>query len=162
MQQQLGNGWVKAVAMGTTDGLTRGLEVLDTGVAISVPVGPVTLGRVFNVLGDPIDGEGVVDASSGLPIHRPPPSFEEQTTEAQVFETGIKVIDLGRPFTRGGKIAIFGGAGVGKTVIIQELIANVAKEQSGFSVFAGVGERSREGNDLIAENEPSRASSIRR
>ncbi|NTW97665.1 MAG: F0F1 ATP synthase subunit beta, partial [Oscillochloris sp.] len=152
VQQQLGDGFVKAVAMGTTDGLRRGLAAVDTGHPISVPVGPATLGRVFSVLGTTIDGEGPVDASvERRPIHRPPPSFEEQSTEAQVFETGIKVIDLVAPFTRGGKTAIFGGAGVGKTVVIQELIANIAKEQSGFSVFAGVGERSREGNDLIAE-----------
>ncbi|EFO80993.1 F0F1 ATP synthase subunit beta [Oscillochloris trichoides DG-6] len=152
VQQQLGDGYVKAVAMGTTDGLRRGLEAIDTGRPIAVPVGPATLGRVFNVLGQPIDGAGPVAASvERRPIHNEPPSFEEQSTEAQVFETGIKVIDLIAPFTRGGKTAIFGGAGVGKTVVIQELIANIAKEQSGFSVFAGVGERSREGNDLIAE-----------
>jgi F-type H+-transporting ATPase subunit beta len=157
VQQQLGDGAVKAVAMGTTDGLRRGLPVVDTGRAIAVPVGPATLGRVFNVLGMPIDGEGAVPASvERRPIHREPPSFEEQNTQAQVFETGIKVIDLVAPFTRGGKTAIFGGAGVGKTVVIQELIANIAKEQSGFSVFAGVGERSREGNDLIAEMKDSR------
>jgi F-type H+-transporting ATPase subunit beta len=152
VQQQLGDGFVKAVAMGTTDGLRRGLDIFDAGSAISVPVGPSTLGRVFSVLGDPIDGEGAIpDSVERRPIHHAPPSFEDQSTEAQVFETGIKVIDLVAPFTRGGKTAIFGGAGVGKTVVIQELIANIAKEQSGFSVFAGVGERSREGNDLIAE-----------
>ena len=152
VQQQLGNGRVKAVAMGSTDGLRRGLTVIDTGKAISVPVGPETLGRVFSVLGDPIDNAGAVPANvERRPIHREAPSFEEQSTEAQVFETGIKVIDLIAPFTRGGKTAIFGGAGVGKTVVIQELIANIAKEQSGYSVFAGVGERSREGNDLIHE-----------
>ncbi|MEI6179214.1 MAG: F0F1 ATP synthase subunit beta [Chloroflexales bacterium] len=152
VQQQLGNGRVKAVAMGSTDGLRRGLTVIDTGKAISVPVGPKTLGRVFSVLGDPIDNAGDVPANvERRPIHREAPSFEEQSTEAQVFETGIKVIDLIAPFTRGGKTAIFGGAGVGKTVVIQELIANIAKEQSGYSVFAGVGERSREGNDLIHE-----------
>jgi F-type H+-transporting ATPase subunit beta len=157
VQQQLGEGLVKAVAMGTTDGLQRGVPVYDTGQAISVPVGPATLGRVFSVLGKPIDGEGPVAADvERRPIHRPPPSFEEQSTEAQVFETGIKVIDLVAPFTRGGKTAIFGGAGVGKTVVIQELIANIAKEQSGYSVFAGVGERSREGNDLIHEMKEAR------
>jgi F-type H+-transporting ATPase subunit beta len=157
VQQQLGEGLVKAVAMGTTDGLQRGVPVYDTGRAISVPVGPATLGRVFSVLGNPIDGEGPVGADvERRPIHRPPPSFEEQSTEAQVFETGIKVIDLVAPFTRGGKTAIFGGAGVGKTVVIQELIANIAKEQSGYSVFAGVGERSREGNDLIHEMKDAR------
>ncbi len=152
VQQQLGQGAVKAVAMGTTDGLQRGVVVYDTGQPISVPIGPETLGRVFSVLGLPIDGGPPVDAAvERRPIHRPPPSFEDQSTEAQVFETGIKVIDLVAPFTRGGKTAIFGGAGVGKTVVIQELIANIAKEQSGYSVFAGVGERSREGNDLIGE-----------
>ncbi|MBP1465807.1 F0F1 ATP synthase subunit beta [Candidatus Chloroploca sp. M-50] len=157
VQQQLGNGLVKAVAMGSTDGLQRGVPVYNTGAAISVPVGPATLGRVMNVLGDPIDGGEPIAASvERRPIHRPPPSFEEQSTEAQVFETGIKVIDLMAPFTRGGKTAIFGGAGVGKTVVIQELIANIAKEQSGYSVFAGVGERSREGNDLMHEMKEAR------
>lgn len=157
VQQQLGNGVVKAVAMGSTDGLRRGLEVIDTGRPIAVPVGPATLGRVFNVLGDPIDGmEPIGLEVERHPIHRDPPSFEEQNTQAQIFETGIKVIDLIAPFTRGGKTAIFGGAGVGKTVVIQELIANIAKEQSGFSVFAGVGERSREGNDLIHEMKEAR------
>jgi F-type H+-transporting ATPase subunit beta len=151
VQQHLGNGEVKAVAMSTTDGLRRGLKAIDTGQPIAVPVGPETLGRVFNVLGDPIDGKGPIEDGGRSPIHRTPPSFEEQDTRSQVFETGIKVIDLIAPFTRGGKTAIFGGAGVGKTVVIQELIANIAKEQSGFSVFAGVGERSREGNDLIHE-----------
>jgi F-type H+-transporting ATPase subunit beta len=151
VQQHLGNGEVKAVAMSTTDGLRRGLKAVDTGQPIAVPVGPDTLGRVFNVLGDPIDGKGPIEDGERSPIHRAPPSFEEQDTRSQVFETGIKVIDLIAPFTRGGKTAIFGGAGVGKTVVIQELIANIAKEQSGFSVFAGVGERSREGNDLIHE-----------
>lgn len=125
--------------------------MIDTGKPIAVPVGQPTLGRVFNVLGDPIDEVGGIDVLETRPIHHEPPSFEEQDTQTQVFETGIKVIDLVAPFTRGGKTAIFGGAGVGKTVVIQELIANIAKEQSGFSVFAGVGERSREGNDLIHE-----------
>jgi F-type H+-transporting ATPase subunit beta len=157
VQQQLGDGMVKAVAMGSTDGLRRGLDVIDTGKAISVPVGPATLGRVFNVLGDPIDGEAPIATEvERRPIHQQAPSFEEQSTQAQVFETGIKVIDLVAPFTRGGKTAIFGGAGVGKTVVIQELIANIAMKQSGFSVFAGVGERSREGNDLMAEMKDSR------
>ncbi|NWG19603.1 MAG: F0F1 ATP synthase subunit beta [Chloroflexi bacterium] len=151
VQQQLGGGVVKAVAMSSTDGLRRGVTAIDTGRAIAVPVGPGTLGRVFDVLGDPIDGAGPVTADEYRPIHRLPPSLEDQSTTAQIFETGIKVIDLIAPFTRGGKTGIFGGAGVGKTVVIQELIANVAKEQSGFSVFAGVGERSREGNDLIHE-----------
>ncbi|NJP06257.1 MAG: F0F1 ATP synthase subunit beta [Chloroflexaceae bacterium] len=156
IQQQLGNGEVKAVAMSTTDGLRRKMRAIDTGRPIAVPVGPATLGRVFDVLGDPIDGQGEVKAERRSPIHRVAPSFEDQETQAQIFETGIKVIDLIAPFTRGGKTGIFGGAGVGKTVIIQELIANIAKEQSGFSVFAGVGERSREGNDLIHEMRESR------
>ncbi len=151
VQQHLGNGVVKAVAMSTTDGMRRGLPAIDTGQPISVPVGPATLGRVFNVLGDPIDTDEPVNTNERRPIHQLPPSLEDQSTQAQIFETGIKVIDLIAPFTRGGKTGIFGGAGVGKTVVIQELIANIAKEQSGFSVFAGVGERSREGNDLIHE-----------
>ncbi len=151
VQQHLGNNWVRTVAMSTTDGLARGIAAVDTGAPISVPVGEPTLGRVFNVLGQPIDGGGAVDAKEHLPIHRDPPSFEEMETEAQVFETGIKVIDLIAPFKRGGKVGVFGGAGVGKTVIIQELIRNIAAEHSGYSVFAGVGERSREGNDLIGE-----------
>jgi F-type H+-transporting ATPase subunit beta len=151
VQQHLGNNWVRAVAMTTTDGLARGTQVHDTGAPITVPVGAVTLGRVFDVLGHPIDGKGAVTATHTLPIHRRPPSFEDQTTEVEVFETGLKVIDLVCPFRKGGKVGIFGGAGVGKTVIIQELINNVAKEHSGVSVFAGVGERSREGNDLIKE-----------
>jgi F-type H+/Na+-transporting ATPase subunit beta len=151
VQQHLGNNWVRTVAMTTTDGLARGVEVFDTGAPISVPVGEVTLGRVFDVLGHPIDNKPAVEAAVYLPIHRDPPPFDEQTTEVEVFETGIKVIDLICPFKKGGKIGIFGGAGVGKTVIIQELIRNVAQEHSGYSVFAGVGERSREGNDLIHE-----------
>jgi len=151
VQQHLGNNWVRAVAMTTTDGLARGTEVRDTGAPITVPVGETTLGRVFDVLGHPIDGKGDVQAQQSLPIHRQPPAFEDQTTEVEVFETGLKVIDLVCPFRKGGKIGIFGGAGVGKTVIIQELIRNVAQEHAGVSVFAGVGERSREGNDLIAE-----------
>ncbi|MDZ4717968.1 MAG: F0F1 ATP synthase subunit beta [Roseiflexaceae bacterium] len=156
VQQHLGDGRVKAVAMSTTDGMRRGMKAIDTGSAISVPVGPGTLGRVFNVLGEPIDNDTPVDAAEYRPIHQAPPSFEDQSTQAQIFETGIKVIDLIAPFTRGGKTGIFGGAGVGKTVVIQELIANVAKEQSGYSVFAGVGERSREGNDLIHEMQEAR------
>jgi F-type H+-transporting ATPase subunit beta len=156
VQQHLGDGRVKAVAMSTTDGMRRGMKAVDTGSAISVPVGPATLGRVFNVLGDPIDNDTPVNATEYRPIHQAPPSFEDQSTQAQIFETGIKVIDLIAPFTRGGKTGIFGGAGVGKTVVIQELIANVAKEQSGYSVFAGVGERSREGNDLIHEMQEAR------
>jgi F-type H+-transporting ATPase subunit beta len=151
VQQHLGNNWVRTVAMSTTDGLSRGLDAVDTGAPITVPVGEVTLGRVFDVLGHPIDGKGAAKADQTLPIHRRPPGFEDQEVEAQVFETGIKVIDLIAPFRRGGKVAIFGGAGVGKTVIIQELIRNIAAEHGGYSVFAGVGERSREGNDLIGE-----------
>ena len=151
VQQHLGNNWVRAVAMSTTDGLSRGLDAVDTGAAISVPVGAVTLGRVFDVLGHPIDGKGPVGKSDTLPIHRAAPGFDQMETEAQVFETGIKAIDLIAPFKRGGKASVFGGAGVGKTVIIQELIRNIAAEHGGYSVFAGVGERSREGNDLIGE-----------
>ena len=151
VQQHLGNNWVRTVAMSTTDGLSRGLEAVDTGAPISVPVGESTLGRVFDVLGHAIDGKGEVKAKQTLPIHREPPSFEDMETEAQVFETGIKVIDLIAPFKRGGKVGVFGGAGVGKTVIIQELIRNIAQEHGGYSVFAGVGERSREGNDLLGE-----------
>jgi F-type H+-transporting ATPase subunit beta len=151
VQQHLGNNWVRTVAMSTTDGLARGLEAVDTGGPITVPVGEATLGRVFDVLGHAIDGKGEVKAKLKLPIHRAPPSFEDMETEAQVFETGIKVIDLIAPFKRGGKVGVFGGAGVGKTVIIQELIRNIAQEHGGYSVFAGVGERSREGNDLLGE-----------
>ncbi len=151
VQQHLGNNWVRSVAMTTTDGLARGTEARDTGSPISVPVGQGTLGRVFNVLGEAIDEKGPVTATEYLPIHRPAPAFDQQTTETEIFETGIKVIDLVCPFAKGGKIGVFGGAGVGKTVIIQELIRNVASEHSGYSVFAGVGERSREGNDLIKE-----------
>jgi F-type H+-transporting ATPase subunit beta len=151
VQQHLGNSWVRSVAMTTTDGLARGVPVHDTGAAITVPVGEATLGRVFDVLGHPIDGKGDVTAEHSLPIHRAPPAFDQQSTEVEVFETGLKVIDLICPFRKGGKIGIFGGAGVGKTVIIQELIRNVAQEHAGVSVFAGVGERSREGNDLIKE-----------
>ncbi|HXS71608.1 MAG TPA: F0F1 ATP synthase subunit beta [Patescibacteria group bacterium] len=149
--QHLGNNWVRSVAMTTTDGLARGTRAVDTGHPITVPVGEATLGRVFDVLGRPIDLKGPVKAEVMLPIHREPPSFDDQTTEVEVFETGLKIIDLICPFKKGGKVGIFGGAGVGKTVIIQELIRNVAQEHSGYSVFAGVGERSREGNDLIHE-----------
>src|SRR6188508_1381464 len=151
VQQHLGNNWVRTVAMSTTDGLSRGLEAKDTGGPISVPVGEKTLGRVFDVLGHPIDGKGAVKSKQMLPIHRQPPAFDQMETENQVFETGIKVIDLIAPFKRGGKVGVFGGAGVGKTVIIQELIRNIAAEHGGYSVFAGVGERSREGNDLLGE-----------
>jgi len=152
VQQHLGNEWVRAVAMTTTDGLARGTRATDQGAAISVPVGAQTLGRVFNVLGQAIDGKGELgDDVERDPIHRAAPAFDQQSTATEVFETGIKVIDLIAPFPRGGKVGIFGGAGVGKTVIIQELIRNVAAEHSGYSVFAGVGERSREGNDLLHE-----------
>jgi len=151
VQQHLGNNWVRSVAMTTTDGLARGAEAVDTGGPISVPVGPATLGRVFDVLGRPIDGKGPVDAEQRYPIHRAAPAFEDQTTATEVFETGLKAIDLIAPFAKGGKASVFGGAGVGKTVIIQELIRNVAEEHGGYSVFAGVGERSREGNDLLHE-----------
>jgi F-type H+/Na+-transporting ATPase subunit beta len=151
VQQHLGNNVVRAVAMGPTDGLRRGLEVVDTGAPITVPVGPPTLGRLFNVLGEPIDAKGDVKADQKYPIHRPAPALVDQAVQPEQFETGIKVIDLIAPFRKGGKIGIFGGAGVGKTVIIQELIRNVAQEHGGYSVFAGVGERSREGNDLYRE-----------
>jgi F-type H+-transporting ATPase subunit beta len=151
VQQHLGNNWVRSVAMTTTDGLARDVEAKDTGGPIRVPVGEVTLGRVFDVLGNPIDGKGKVDRSNVLPIHRQAPEFDQQTTDVEVFETGLKIIDLICPFKKGGKVGIFGGAGVGKTVIIQELIRNVAQEHAGVSVFSGVGERSREGNDLIHE-----------
>jgi F-type H+-transporting ATPase subunit beta len=149
--QQLGNKVVKTVAMGSTDGLRRGMQGTSDGEPITVPVGPATLGRLFNVTGDPIDGKGPVISDVHYPIHRPSPSFDEQSTQAEIFETGVKVIDLIAPFTRGGKTGIFGGAGTGKTVILQELIHNVAEYHSGYSVFAGVGERSREGNDLLRE-----------
>ncbi len=151
VQQHLGNNWVRTVAMGSTDGLKRGVEARDTGAPIRVPVGEVTLGRIFNVLGQPIDEAGPVTSDIYYPIHRPAPSLEEQSTQPEMFETGVKVIDLIAPFKRGGKVGVFGGAGVGKTVIIQELINNVAKAHGGRSVFAGVGERSREGNDLWRE-----------
>jgi F-type H+-transporting ATPase subunit beta len=151
VQQHLGNDWVRTVAMTTTDGLARGVAALDTGAPISIPVGPGTLGRVFNVLGQPIDEKGAVATDQYYPIHRSAPHFDELTTATEVFETGLKVVDLIAPFAKGGKVGIFGGAGVGKTVIIQELIRNVAQEHGGYSVFAGVGERSREGNDLLHE-----------
>jgi F-type H+/Na+-transporting ATPase subunit beta len=151
VQQHLGNDVVRAVAMGPTDGLRRGVEVRDTGAPITIPVGPATLGRLFNVLGEPIDGKGAVVSDIHYPIHRPSPALVDQAVTPELFETGIKVIDLIAPFRKGGKIGIFGGAGVGKTVIIQELIRNVAQQHGGYSVFAGVGERSREGNDLYRE-----------
>lgn len=151
VQQHIGNEWVRCLAMDTTDGLRRGLEAIDTGAPIKVPVGPTTLGRLFNVLGEPIDGLGPVEAEEYRPIHQPTPSLEEQSTTVEVFETGLKVIDLIAPFTKGGKTGVFGGAGVGKTFIIMELIRNIAIEHGGVSVFAGIGERSREGNDLWYE-----------
>jgi F-type H+/Na+-transporting ATPase subunit beta len=151
VQQHLGEGRVRAIAMEPTDGMVRGMNAIDLGGPISVPVGHGTLGRVINVIGEPVDNLGPIDAKERHPIHRLAPSFEEQATSAEMFETGIKVIDLIQPFLKGGKIGLFGGAGVGKTVIIQELINNVAKQHGGFSVFAGVGERTREGNDLWLE-----------
>jgi F-type H+-transporting ATPase subunit beta len=147
----LGGGHVRAVALGSTDGLTRGAPIRDTGGPVSMPVGVETLGRVFNLVGDPIDGRGPVDAHDRRPIHRLPPEFVDLTPKSEMMETGIKVIDLLAPFVRGGKIGLFGGAGLGKTVIVQEMIARIAREQHGYSVFAGVGERTREGNDLWLE-----------
>lgn len=151
VQQLLGDNQVRAVAMSTTDGLVRGMEVVDTGAPISVPVGTATLGRIFNVLGEPVDNKGSVDAEETFPIHRPAPKMTELETKPSVFETGIKVIDLLTPYRRGGKIGLFGGAGVGKTVIMMELINNIATNHGGVSVFGGVGERTREGNDLYNE-----------
>ena len=151
VEQQLGNNWVRCVAMGSTDGLQRGIDAIDMGASISVPVGPKTLGRIFNVLGQAIDNKPEVTDAPRMPIHREAPGLEDQATTIEVFETGIKVIDLICPFMKGGKIGAFGGAGVGKTVIIQELINNIAKGHGGYSVFAGVGERTREGNDLYHE-----------
>lgn len=151
----LGDNIVRCVAMASTDGLVRGMEAVDTGAPITVPVGPATLGRVFNVLGEPIDNAGEVDRSTAFPIHRPAPTFEHLSTTTEMLETGIKVVDLIAPYTRGGKIGLFGGAGVGKTVLMQELIHNIASEHGGISVFAGVGERTREGNDLYHEMKES-------
>jgi F-type H+-transporting ATPase subunit beta len=155
VQQHLGGGSVRAVAMGSTDGLARGVEVTDTGEVITVPVGKEILGRMVDVLGNPLDEKGPIKTKERLPIHRPSPKFTDQSTKTEVFETGIKVIDLICPFVKGGKVGLFGGAGVGKTVVIQELIRNIASEHGGFSVFAGVGERSREGNDLYYEMKAS-------
>jgi F-type H+-transporting ATPase subunit beta len=155
VQQHLGNNLVRCLAMMSTDGLRRGAQVVDTGQSIAVPVGPGTLGRLFNLLGEPLDQLGEVKAKERWPIHRPAPTLEDQETQAQVLETGLKVVDLIAPFTRGGKVGAYGGAGVGKTVIIQELIRNIATEHGGTSVFAGVGERSREGNDLWYEMKAS-------
>ena len=151
VQQHLGGGRVRAVALGSTDGLVRGMEITDTGQPVAVPVGEEVLGRVFNLLGEPIDKKGDVHAKKRMPIHRAPPEFVDLNPKTEILETGIKVVDLLCPFVRGGKIGLFGGAGVGKTVIIQEMIARIAREHGGFSVFAGVGERTREGNDLWGE-----------
>lgn len=151
VQQHLGEGRVRCIAMEATEGMVRGMKASDLGGPIAVPVGKSTLGRVMNVIGEPVDQLGPIAAKKKMPIHRPAPSFEEQSTKAEMFETGVKVIDLIQPFVKGGKIGLFGGAGVGKTVIIQELINNVAKQHGGYSVFAGVGERTREGNDLWLE-----------
>jgi len=151
VQQHLGGNRVRCVALGSTDGLVRGMSVLDTAAPVQVPVGKETLGRVFNLLGDPIDGRGPVNATESRPIHREPPEFSELSSKTEVFPTGIKVIDLLTPLVRGGKAGLFGGAGLGKTVILTELIARIASEHGGYSVFAGVGERTREGNDLWLE-----------
>ncbi|MGO9471636.1 MAG: F0F1 ATP synthase subunit beta [Isosphaeraceae bacterium] len=159
VQQHLGGNRVRCVALGSTDGLVRGMQVLDTGAPVSVPVGRETLGRVFNLLGDPIDGRGPVSAQERWPIHRDPPDFESLSAETEMFETGIKVVDLLTPFVRGGKIGLFGGAGLGKTVILTELIARIATIHSGCSVFAGVGERTREGNDLWLEMQETKIGS---
>src|SRR3989440_4370203 len=151
VQQHLGEGRVRCVAMEATEGMVRGMKAIDLGGPISVPVGKATLGRVINVIGEPVDKLGPLGATERWPIHRPAPSFDEQSTREEMFETGIKVIDLIQPFLKGGKIGLFGGAAVGKTVVIMELINNVAKQHGGYSVFAGVGERTREGNDLWIE-----------
>ena len=151
VQAQLGDGVVRAIAMGPTEGLRRGMQVENTGDAIRVPVGPKTLGRIMDVLGNPIDNQGDIGNDETMPIHRKPPAFEEQSSATEILETGIKVIDLVMPIAKGGKIGLFGGAGVGKTVTLMELIRNIAVEHSGFSVFAGVGERTREGNDFYYE-----------
>ncbi len=159
VQQHLGGNRVRCVALGSTDGLVRGMDVVDTGGPVTVPVGKETLGRVFNLLGEPIDGRGEVFAPERWPIHREPPAFDQISPKTEVFETGIKVVDLLTPFVRGGKIGLFGGAGLGKTVILTELIARIAKVHSGYSVFAGVGERTREGNDLWLEMQETKIGS---
>jgi len=151
VQQHLGEGRVRCIAMSATDGMVRGMKAIDQGGPISVPVGRGTLGRVMNVIGEPVDELGPIAFEKRMPIHRLAPAFDEQSTTAEMFETGVKVVDLIQPFLKGGKIGLFGGAGVGKTVFIQELINNVAKQHGGYSVFAGVGERTREGNDLWLE-----------
>ncbi len=153
--QHLGESQVRTVAMAATDGLTRGMPVNDTGQPISIPVGKETLGRIINITGEPVDKMGPVKSTKTYPIHRPAPAFDQQSTKVEMFETGIKVVDLLEPYTRGGKTGLFGGAGVGKTVLIQELINNIAKQHGGISVFAGVGERTREGNDLYHEMKES-------
>ena len=162
VQQHLGEGRVRCVAMEATDGMVRGMKAIDQGGPISVPVGRGTLGRVMNVIGEPVDQLGPIQHTQDMPIHRPAPLFDEQATTAEMFETGVKVIDLIQPFLKGGKIGLFGGAGVGKTVVIMELINNVAKQHGGFSVFAGVGERTREGNDLWLEMTESGRDQARR
>ena len=156
VQQQLGDGVVRAIAMGSSEGLKRGLAVTDTGESIAVPVGEKTLGRIMDVLGRPIDNAGDIGAEVHLPIHRKPPAYEDQATSTELLETGVKVIDLIMPISKGGKIGLFGGAGVGKTVTLMELINNIAKEHGGYSVFAGVGERTREGNDFYYEMKESK------
>jgi len=156
VEQHLGENRVRCVAMLPTDGMVRGMKAIDTGSQITVPVGTATLGRVLNVIGEPVDELGPVKSTKRYPIHRPAPSFEEQSTKLEMFETGIKVVDLMEPYLKGGKIGLFGGAGVGKTVLIQELIHNVAMKHGGVSVFAGVGERTREGNDLWLEMQESK------
>jgi F-type H+-transporting ATPase subunit beta len=155
VEQHLGENRVRCVSMLPTDGMVRGMKAFDTGGPIMVPVGPATLGRVMNVIGDPVDEMGEIKSQKRYPIHRPAPSFEDQSTKLEMFETGIKVIDLIEPYLLGGKIGLFGGAGVGKTVIIMELINNIARKHGGVSVFAGVGERTREGNDLWLEMQES-------
>ncbi|MBR1571102.1 MAG: F0F1 ATP synthase subunit beta, partial [Lachnospiraceae bacterium] len=153
--QHLGDDTVRCIAMGPTDGLVRGMDAVATGAPISVPVGEATLGRIFNVLGDPIDEQDAPENVEYMPIHRKAPAFEDQATSTEMLETGIKVVDLLCPYQKGGKIGLFGGAGVGKTVLIQELIHNIATEHGGYSVFTGVGERTREGNDLYYEMKES-------
>jgi F-type H+-transporting ATPase subunit beta len=155
VQEHIGNNWVRCLSLAPTDGLGRGTEAIDTGAPLSVPVGKATLGRLFNVMGEPLDNLGPVKATGHWPVHRPSPSFQDQETTTQILETGLKVIDLITPFNKGGKIGAFGGAGVGKTVIIMELIRNIATEHGGFSIFTGIGERSREGNDLWNEMKAS-------
>lgn len=153
--QHLGESRIRAIALSSTDGLVRGMEVVDTGAPITIPVGRAALGRIMNVIGEPVDKQGPIDAKQHYPIHRPAPAFDEQATKVEILETGIKVIDLLEPYTKGGKTGLFGGAGVGKTVVIMELIRNIAMEHGGLSVFAGVGERTREGNDLWLEMKES-------